>query len=363
MKSHNPRRFYLITYPRTGSNLLVRMLGLENQSDFIAGDDRGGYIFLPTIKLMTDLGLRAKGVADWTADEIEQVRRSYQECFEGFQEYLETASSLRRSVFIKEHVHFLVEPTALSELVFGPNSRANEVPWTMQIPESYGPDPKRSFLNQTVLPDGFLKTWSPAFLIRHPALAFPSLYRALYELERPANEEEADSLGEHCMTLRWTRSLYDWYSRNLTATESYIDGRVTWPIILDADDIMTDPDVVVRFCEMMGMDPSQLCFSWTPATVNQKTQMDPFTKRYLSTLLASGGIVQGKTSTTIDLEKEAKKWRTEFGDRAGRRIERLVKEAMPDYKFLKSRRLTSRPSIQEPPPVIHMCSEVVRRWT
>ncbi|EFR01882.1 hypothetical protein MGYG_04882 [Nannizzia gypsea CBS 118893] len=354
MKSHNPRRFYLITYPRTGSNLLVRMLGLENQPDFVSGDDRGGYIFLPTIKLMTDLGLRSKGIADWTQDEIQQVQQSYQDCFDEFQEYLEVASSERRSVVIKEHVHFLVEPTALSELVFGTNNTPQDIPWTMQIPESYGLEPKRSLLNQTVMPDEFLKTWSPAFLIRHPALAFPSLYRALCELETPANDEEADSLGEHCMTLRWTRALYDWYSRNLTATESYIDGRTTWPIVLDADDIMTDPDVVVRFAEIMGMDVSQLSFSWTPASMKQKKQMDPFTKRYLSTLLSSGGIVQGKIAGSIDIESEAKKWCLEFGYRAGKRIERLVREAMPDYKFLKSRRLTPRPAAQEPLQVVEL---------
>ncbi|EFE43823.1 hypothetical protein TRV_01397 [Trichophyton verrucosum HKI 0517] len=315
MKAHNPRRFYLITYPRTGSNLLVRMLGLDNQPDFVSGDDRGGYIFLPTIKLMTDLGLRSKSMADWTPNEIQQVQQSYQECFDEFQEYLEAASLQRRSVIIKEHVHFLVKPTALSELVFGANNTPHDIPWTLQIPESYGLEPKQSFLNQTVLPDEFLKTWSPAFLIRHPALAFPSLYRALWELETPANDEEADSLGEHCMTLRWTRALYDWYSRNLTATESYIDGRITWPIILDADDIMTDPDVVVRFAEIM---------------------------------------VQGKTAGSIDIETEAKKWCLEFGYRAGKRIERLVREAMPDYKFLKSRRLTPRPQAQETLPVVEL---------
>ncbi|KAK2870578.1 hypothetical protein FQN49_003074 [Arthroderma sp. PD_2] len=355
MKSPNPRRFYLITYPRTGSNLLVRMLGLEKQPDFMASDDRGGYIFLPSVKLMTDLNLRMKGVAEWTEDETEQVRQSYQDSFDGFQRHLETASSQRRSVFIKEHVHFLIEPAALSRLVFGPSRVEPDALRPMQVRESHGREPTRSPLNQTVLSDEFLRTWLPTFLIRHPALAFPSLYRALLELEGPEDEQEADSLGEHCMTLCWTRTLYDWYVQNLTEAQSYVDGCVTWPIVLDADDVMTDPGVVVRFCEIMGMDASQLAFSWTPASTKQQTQMDPFTKRYLSTLLSSGGIVKGKTSANIDIEHEAKNWRTEFGDRAGRRIERLVKEAMPDYKFLKAKRLTARP-FTEPNPVVHMLS-------
>ena len=33
-------------------------------------------------------------------------------------------------------------------------------------------------LNPTLLPDAFLSTFKPLLLIRHPALAYPSLYRA-----------------------------------------------------------------------------------------------------------------------------------------------------------------------------------------
>ena len=70
MEPYTARRFYLVTYPRTGSNLLVRMLGLESQPHIRTGDDRGGYIFLLAVKLITDLGLRNKDFVYWAKEEI-----------------------------------------------------------------------------------------------------------------------------------------------------------------------------------------------------------------------------------------------------------------------------------------------------
>ncbi|KAE8360425.1 hypothetical protein BDV27DRAFT_161690 [Aspergillus caelatus] len=338
MQPHTPRRFYLITYPRTGSNLLVRMLGLANQPHMRAGDDRGGYIFLPVVKLITDLGLRKKEVTDWTEEEIMQVRCSYQECFAEFQEYLDKASADGCSVFIKEHVHFLIDPTTLSLFTFGNSAGDTTRPsWMVQyLPESYEGKASgtRSPLNETVLSDEFLRSWQPTFLIRHPALAFPSLYRALLELEGTGNPHEDEQLGQHCMTLRWTRNLYGWYMRE----GNCVDDRTAWPIVLDADDIMTDPGLVSDYCQLLGMDPSRVSCSWMPASKEQRSHMNMFTKRYLSTLLSSGGIVTDKIAGRVNIEMEAEKWCEEFGERVGRRLERLVREAMPDYEFLKARR-------------------------
>ncbi|KAF4219340.1 hypothetical protein CNMCM8980_003071 [Aspergillus fumigatiaffinis] len=347
MKQYTPGRFYLITYPRTGSNVLLRMLGLERQPHVRTGDDRGGYIFLPVIKLITDLRLRKKEVTIWTEEEITQVKCSYQECFDGFLDYLDKASRDGCSVFIKEHVHFLINPTTLSRFTFGDPVQDTTGPsWMLQhLPESLA---EKTFVtlslpNETILPDEFLRSWQPTFLIRHPALAFPSLYRALLELEGTGNPREDEQLGQHCMTLHWTRNLYEWYVRESTCT----DKDTTWPLVLDADDIMADPGLVKHYCQLLGMDPSLVSRSWTPVSKEQLIHMDVFTKRYLSTLLASEGIIMGKVAGDVNIEKEAEMWCKEFGERAGRRIERLVRESMPDYEFLKARRLRAGPCSRE----------------
>lgn len=323
------------------------MLGLDDQPNMAAGEDRGGYIFLPVIKLITDMGLRKKSVANWTKDEVMQVKAAYQDCFDEFQNTLARVSEDGCSVYVKEHVHFLIDPTTLSEYVFGPDGAASNKAdmWTLEqfidsSSDDESPCPMGRATNITLLPDDFLQTWKPTFLIRHPALAFPSLYRALLALEGKGDENEDDVLGQHCRTLRWTRLLYDWYCQYYAREhESSSRGGSKWPIVLDADDIMADPKLAIKYSRLLGMDSRKVSFSWEPATADELSHLNPATKRYLDTLLASGGILKDKMSGDVDLDRLAKTWRKEFGHRAGQRITQLVKAAMPDYEFLKSRRL------------------------
>ncbi|CEJ92240.1 hypothetical protein VHEMI07902 [[Torrubiella] hemipterigena] len=345
MRSHTPQRYYLITYPRTASNLLIRILDLKNQPNVTTGDDRGGYIFLPVVKLITDMGLRKKKVESWTATETTRVKNAYQDCFDEFQATIGAASAADCSVYIKEHVHFLVDPASLSGHVFGETDDipADRESWKLQIPQPYEEAESPSHcINPTLFPDEFLLTWKPTFLIRHPALAFPSLYRALLELEgRDDDDDELKVLGQHCMTLRWTRMLYIWYKQTSKMQHPwpYEQDNVEWPVVLDADDVINSPALVQEYAEMLGLDPTKLAFSWTPATKAELSQMDTATKRYLDTLLGSGKIMKDKTSDNVDISTQVEKWTAEFGKAAAMRIEQLVREAMPDYEMLGANRL------------------------
>jgi hypothetical protein len=49
----------IITYPRTGSNLLLRMLSLPDQQHTVS-EESGGYFFLPAMKHMRDARLLDK---------------------------------------------------------------------------------------------------------------------------------------------------------------------------------------------------------------------------------------------------------------------------------------------------------------
>ncbi|KAL4782805.1 hypothetical protein BJX76DRAFT_358619 [Aspergillus varians] len=158
-----------------------------------------------------------------------------------------------------------------------------------------------------------------------------------FELEGTGDPCEDERLGEHRMTLRWTRKLYDRYVRERNRTDKGTTS--IWPLVLDADDIMTDPGLVSNYGRLLGLDLFRISRSWMPISKVQRAGMDIFTKRYLSTLLASEGIVEDKIAGHVDIEKEAGEWCSEFDERAGRRIKRLVWESMPDYEFLKARRL------------------------
>jgi hypothetical protein len=114
---------------------------------------------------------------------------------------------------IKKHVPFMISPTVQSNFVHGQHDLNSplrgDIPECHCIPASTGLP-----LNESVLPDEFLLRRRPCFLIRHPALAFPSYYRVMLAFmngDQEKLEAMMNDLAETC-TLRWTRNLYDWYT-------------------------------------------------------------------------------------------------------------------------------------------------------
>lgn len=52
--------------------------------------------------------------------------------------------------------------------------------------------------------------------------------------------------------MHWSWTLYDWYIQNSKANPCTAESGVTWPIILDADDIMLSPDLVTKYSTLVG---------------------------------------------------------------------------------------------------------------
>lgn len=146
----------------------------------LASRDRGAYFFRPLIALVHQLKVHGKSVDRWTPDERSQMKKCYQDCFDELVKYVEMAEAEGKLVFVKEHVDFMVEPTAQTRFLFG-QDRVKELPWTVQAVSTSGADVTHSSLNVTVLPDEVLRVWLPVFLVRHPGLAFPSLYRTILD--------------------------------------------------------------------------------------------------------------------------------------------------------------------------------------
>jgi hypothetical protein len=117
------------------------------------------------------------------------------------------------------------------------------------------------------------------------------------------------------------------------------EGGGSWPIVLDADDIIVSPNVVRRYAEILGFDASRLKSEWNAATPEQLSKMGPTERRMRSTIDASTGIVKDKVAGDVDIEQEARKWRKEFGAEMGEEMEEWVRKAMPDYEHLRARRL------------------------
>ncbi|TKA65160.1 hypothetical protein B0A49_13018 [Cryomyces minteri] len=321
------------------------MLALDEQPDLLT-HRLGGYFFLSTYRLRYELKIQGKHIKDWTQDERDRIMQSYRDCFKGYEEYLEQARVEGKTVFVKEHSEFMTNPVAQTRWLYGQDS-VEEPPWVMQS-SNHGSKSTHSSLNETVLPDEILQTFLPTFLVRHPALVFPSRYRAMVDIEGAESAKAADAQFAMEMTLHWTRALFDWYAQNLKPSQAGCDSDVAWPLVLDANDVITEPDVVVRLCETVGMDPAKMQYTWEPASEEEKAQIPTDAeRRFLSTLLSSTGIQKGKAAPNIDIAVEAKKWIDEFGEGEGEKIEKWVRAAMPDYEFLRARRLRPRPTRED----------------
>ncbi|EXJ75228.1 uncharacterized protein A1O5_01924 [Cladophialophora psammophila CBS 110553] len=350
------KRVFLLTHPRTASNLVIRILNLENQPAVCSpggnteSSDERGYFFLPTVPRRLELADRRS--EDWTEEEHADMKRCLEACTAELVRHVESAEAEGRSVCVKEHLMWMLSPAA-EDLV---KARVTTEDRDANIPQQETGEGQNESLtkaqNQTVLPDAFLRTWTPTFLIRHPALVFPSLYRTSVDLEGPEQAtKNADGSFRMEMTWRWSRNLWEWFNKQ-RLDQSMASGKVrrrsrndgqstsSWPIILDADDVILHPSVIRRYCGIVGLDPDKCQFKWESATAEEQQRLNVFERRMKSSLLSSTGLIkEGKTAIGLDIEREAQKWKAEFGGEEAKKLLSWVKDAMPDYEFLRERRL------------------------
>lgn len=126
------------------------------------------------------------------------------------------------------------------------------------------------------------------------------------------------------LTLRYSRSLYDWYLNHEDASR---------PQVLDADDIINDRAAVQHVCVEVGLDPGAVLYEW-----ETKEEPDPMKAVFLSTINGSKTIIPGLAASGLDFETEKKKWIDEFGEEDGEDVAKAVLDAMSDYEYLLGRR-------------------------
>lgn len=332
-------RILIITYPRTASNLLMRMLSLPDQPNALAAES-GGYFFMPAIRHMREANLVGRPIEQWTEHEREKFDHVYQLCFENLQHLVLSAQEAQKKAVVKEHAPFMIDPTAQSKYLHGRANGSKLATWKVRSPDIYNNEDLPELpTNESALPEGFLARWFPTFLIRHPALAFPSYYRVMLSFQGGDLEKmgEVECQLDEALTLRWTRMLYDWYMALWQGSVSETGSPK--PVVLDADDILTNPDLVCHYCALVGLDSSKVRFAWDKTGESELGNVNPVQLRTRDTLFASSGIVQGKTFKGLTLDGEVSKWKTEFGEIEGGKLEKWVRDAMPDYEYLWGERL------------------------
>ncbi|CAG8919422.1 unnamed protein product [Penicillium salamii] len=345
----SPTRLLLVSIPRTASNLLLRVLNVPKQPNLLT-TPKGGYFFYSAFLDSTQNGSLQNRPADqWTDEQKDSVKKSCQTCFDSLEEWSSRAEQNEQVMFTKEHAYWLFSPATFLKSTTGEHDEEFFKAFRIQTPEKYGSTETYSPSNETMFSDEYLRTWQMLFIIRHPALAWPSMYRSMQKLGDQGIIDDDGVRGTSVtnMSMRWTRLLYDWCLEQPDVPVA--------PPVVDAHDLIHNPEVVLQICEKTGLDKSVVQFEW-PDKTEKKSQYwachNPNADEnevklhqsaagvMLSTLENSAGIVKDKAPKAIDIAAEAEKWKEEFGADVADLIEKCVRDSMPDYEYLKARRIT-----------------------
>ena len=300
-------------------------------------------MFLPPLIQRFKNHLAGKDVNTWTEEERHGISEAFQTAYLALEAWIGEAEKVGEVVFIKEHINWLIDPIAETRFLHGKEHSIEEDIFTIRptSTSSHSP-PSRTKLkdkdNETCLPDSVLNRFIPTILIRNPLLTIPSQLRTSIDnegleaaLSTPLEQWRWET------SFHWSRSLYTYYSSlPISSRKASVQG-TEYPIILDADDLPKQ-GLMKRYAQSVGLNDEVLRFEWDVASQEDVEKMGKTERRMRDTLLASRGIVGGKTAHGLSVEGERDKWRNEFGDELAERVELLVKEGMGDYEWLWERR-------------------------
>jgi hypothetical protein len=348
-QNEQPNRLLLISVPRTASNLLLKILNIPNQPNVLTSQ-KGGYFFFDAFMAAGREGRLTKPLSQWTDNDKTEVQKAFQASVDNLEAYSARARAENKIMFAKEHAFWVTNPGVFTSMRNGSNKADDMKTFHVTTSDSYGA-PTFSAHNDTILPDQYLRTWKLAFIIRHPALAWPSMYRAMQKISQAGyiDEDGIKGMGMANMSMSWTRRLFDWAMEQPDVPSQ--------PLVIDANDVIHNPAAVVRFCELAGLDTGSMQFEWGKNEVVEKKSENwsvdganagdaaeierqrSAAAIMLSTLEGSTGIVKDKAPAGVDVDVEVGKWKVEFGDEVAAMLEKATRDAMDDYEYLKERRV------------------------
>jgi hypothetical protein len=332
VKRHN----FIFTLPRTSSNLLTQILNLPAQPG-IHRVPSDGYIFLPSLIHRFMHKLAGKNVTEWTDEERSGMKEAFQKAYNDLGKWSKEAEEGGKGIFIKEHINWLLSPVDETKFLFSVPSTTFPELFTVLPADSASSPIARSPYNETCFPDSVLSSLFPTILIRNPILTLPSLLRTSIDIEglETALATPIEVWKWEC-SYHWSRTLYDFYHSLPSSIPSGVP-EIDYPIILDADDL-PNQELMGRYATAVGLDPSFIRFSWPAAPKSEVEATGKNIARMKDTLLASSGIVEGKSSQGLSIEGERLKWEKEFGEVLAGRVVELWEELKGDYEWLFERR-------------------------
>ncbi|KAL1591446.1 hypothetical protein SLS60_011945 [Paraconiothyrium brasiliense] len=332
----------VFTIPRTASHLLLKLLNLQEQPSLHRhSNNLDGYLFLPAAVPRFRYSLPGKPIQDWTEEEKTALMTVMQGSFDDWIDLIQEAEKHGKSSFIKEHLHWMVDPVAEARLYEnGQSGSSSAIQFQVNWKNSQ-PSEAREEHNVTCLPDTFLlQHIKPTFLIRHPALTFPSNLRTAIDNQGISTVMIEEKIQQWECTYLWSLSMYKFYAQSTKQFDrkSLVDG-VEYPIVLDAQDLGNEA-LVKKYVKAIGLHEDRVRFTWKAADKEDLSGLGTMEKRMKSTILASSGIEQIKLNLgEPDMETLKEGWRREFGDVLSERLVKLVNGSIDAYETLKRVRL------------------------
>jgi hypothetical protein len=274
-----PTHHILFTIPHTASNLLTQLLNLPSQPNILRHPE-DGYFFVPAIRYRYQYNTFTRPLTYLSEQEREYLSNALQTSFKAWEEWVVKADNEGGGTYVKEHINWMINPSVESDFLLPSH------PFQLGF--------EHEVRNSTAIPDGFLLSARvrPTFLIRRPALTFPSLLRTAIDnggLDEVLEEGSAMVMKWEC-TYTWHIQLYNFLITPDTYPRvSHVEG-ITYPIILDAVDLK-DEALVRRYAEAVGLDSGKVRFAWEEAG---KEGLGMAKARMKDTILASKGAVAGK---------------------------------------------------------------------
>ncbi|KJZ74635.1 hypothetical protein HIM_05985 [Hirsutella minnesotensis 3608] len=305
------RDVFLFSHPRTASNLVTHLLSQQ------PGWAQSEYHFRRAFHYARR-ALYGSEHRQLTCEQRQEFEDLFQRGFSRLCQVRDAASKQGKCLFVKNHAFLLWDPCKLQD----------------------GGTASPAGTNPTRLPDDFLASWQPVFLIRHPALVFESWYRAEMRVE---SIDIRDSALDCFLTFRYSRRLYDWFVSRAVAPKDQEtrtpDSASVYPIVLDANEIIETDSAIPKLCELLNMDPLKVCYSWKPTRPPGDVGLSLLHVSYMGGFWASDSIDKTKSSTGLNIGVKEAQWKEEFGAVVADALLTQVNNAMPDYNYLRDKRI------------------------
>ncbi|KAJ3994170.1 hypothetical protein F5050DRAFT_1776401 [Lentinula boryana] len=355
MASKPKQRIALFSHPRTNSNMFTKLF--QSQPDIV----QHTYPFMPGYMWGPDrrLGYKAKEVEEMYAT----LKTNYdtlttQQSLDDLERAFGETEAQGKIPLTKEHVCFMIQPKViakdLAEYSYPEYSLKPLVDHKLDIVATSNSDSGDSDLptNPTFVPDRFMNTLTPIFIIRNPMRMIPSWYKNTSENFGATTK---DSEWPFTATFHWCRILYDYYDDYFKAHPR--SGYSTLPLVVDGDDlVLHTEDIMIQLCDLIHLDSTAVKYTWEsgdpynswPAAAAPDDLKTPAVKKVVD---AFGGNVARSTGVVRDaekyakplvLEEERKKWEETWGKDVADDLVESVKKAMVDYDYMMQKRI--RPS-------------------